>query len=335
MTSEDSKPHRVNESPFTFLRSRSLIERNTSSALTGLAEWFEEMLAVLGPRTGNRARSRVYAREELGNHEPLDTLAMRRAQIFFESGAAKTDSKMRVVFFVRECPEALGILEHAVGRILENSDFLKNPENCWVCPPQCMHILLAECTDRKSVPSLMNCSPVRLKLVRLVWRRNGSLWAQWGVERGNIDRLRMDIRLMIGGGQIYEGEGEDLKKCRPLSVETLLLTAVHTPNSLDFRQVRSITEKINMEISGTIADFYKATVIRNFLGSIGRELPLMKSYPKTDGDVSRLLWGLHLLRHSASIKRIVLEGIGVFAIGVSIGFLTVKHRNSFFKIFRL
>ena len=360
-------PHRAHESPLTFLRSR---ERQVVSEIS---YWADETFAVLAASRGAAARNKIFARQEIGPHEGLDTLAVRRLQRFFtwieigkqqgspqeghldeipedQPDSAPSSPSHRPLaavgrrsprpetsycLFFRESPAALGILEHAIERILAVSDFLRDPANAWVCPPHQIHIPLTSTAgrkqgaeDREMIASLISAtSPITLNLHRLVWRRNGTLWAQWAVEKGNIDRLRADLRIATGTSHQFEMDGEDPTKNRPLAVESLIMAVVHTPSGSDFRGLRAVTDVLNEELSGTRVEFLNVLRVSGEVTPIDRvgvsydKLSLMREYPRVEGDINRILWGLHLIRWSPSVRRIALQGAAATGISLWAGWM--------------
>ena len=178
-----------------------------------------------------------------------------------------------------------------------------------------MHILLtASCHSGEDVAVMCaNSSPVELKLERLFWRRNGTLWAQWSVTRGNIDRLRLDLRIATGAKweDTFTEDHEDPTRCRPLLVEALVMAVLHTPSHSDFKTLRATTQRLSEEFKDTRATFHSIQRVISQQTPIDRSgpfesLPLLDHFPEMTGDISKILWGFHLLRHSPSLKRVAL-----------------------------
>ena len=285
-----------------------------------------------GSRTGWRFRvRRLYetADLELQVHETLDTLAVRGPQTWFSwqhsavAGASarlavKPDNRKSYVLKLKDDDVAVAVLTNVVERIAETVPFLADPNNCWTCEASEMHILLSSHSARNDLldltPARRVClcsSPVELRLAKLVWRRNGTLWAQWRVVRGNVDRLRADLRVVSGASVAgtFARTTEDPTRTRPFFVECLVMAVLHKPSSGDFRAVRALTEQLSAAFADTPCLLKHVYRLRSELCPLDRTglydvLPLMSQFPVIEGDLNRLIWGAKVLQASPCVRRI-------------------------------
>ena len=324
MDARHHPPHREHESPLTFLHAKSSSGSLSSTSLFSSVQRFsKEVVAAMTRRGGDLVREHAYKETALEEHETLDTLAVRRLQSFFRwtpiGAVARASLQPGMSYCLILGCASYGapsdILEHVAERLLEASPFIQNPANAWICPPDRMHILLSTAGQSSDDVGVMcaNSSPLELKLERLFWRRNGTLWAQWSVTRGNIDRLRLDLRIATGAkwDDTFTDDHEDPTRCRPLLVESLVMAVLHTPSHADFKTLRATTHRLSDEFKDTRATFHSVQRVISQQTPIDRSgpfesLPLLDHFPEMTGDISKILWGFHLVRHSPSLKRVTL-----------------------------
>ena len=169
------------------------------------------------------------------------------------------------VFFLRDAQEPVAMIsiEHTVEELLERCVFLRDPGTTWVSSPDRLHVVLGSTIDPRVSIELKNCrsviensSPITLRLHRLIWRRQGTLWAQWHCIDGNIDRLRADLRIASRGEKFFTGNPEDdPTRSRPFAIETLVMSVLFKPTRDEFNQLEIVTGEMQRMFEGVIAKF--------------------------------------------------------------------------------
>ena len=239
-----------------------------------------------------------------------------------------------------EQPVARISIEHTVEELLERCAFLRDPGSTWITRPDRLHVLLAT-TDhpnvtreerrcRRLIHSLTG--PVELKLHRLMWRRQGTLWVQWHCVGGNIDRLRADLRIASGGRieQVFTGSPEqDPTLSRPFAVETLIMAVLNKPTKDEFLQLKTVTGEMQRMFHGVTATFTNVARVSQIHDRLDRdgvmedeviEMGKPKRLPSAHAEsfMDRLDLGWDLMRTSPSVGRIcavVASGLLVSSVG--------------------
>lgn len=350
---------RANESPLTFIRA-------SGGAVSPISRhgWVErvlflgeESLACLNSESGRHYRECVYALLPMRAHEQFDTMAIRAVRTYFTNAELGDDENAPTVVVPRENFSLLGknersyllllreaeqpvaqiSIEHAVEELLERCPFLRDPGTTWICRPDRLHVLLATTTHESDACKavIQVTLPIELKLHKFVWRRQGTLWAQWHCTQGNIDRLRSDLRISSGGAiaQCFTpSPEEDPTLSRPFAVETLVMAVLLKPSREEFATLKIITAEMERMFEGVTARFAKVTRVSQIHDRLDREgtteesFPMHPTQPPQTTFLDRVDFGLSLVRTSPTVRRIVL-GVS-FSVACSVGlvFLVKKIR---------
>jgi hypothetical protein len=342
---------RVTESPLAYIRTSaaefepdgfSLTEEPTGPTFQAFFQnmffFSEEALAVLNAVSGTRYRQSVYGLLPMMDHEQFDSIGIRRTRSFFSveplgTGGSLAVPRMDSSAYVQRCyvlrlsnamePVGTISLQHVVEELLERCRFLRNPAVAWICRPHKLHVLLAMSNatnvvkEKRRCARIVNscCGPIELRLHRLVWKREGTLWAQWHCVRGNIDRLRADLRIASNG----------VLGSSPFSIETLVLAVLQKPNQMEYEEIQKITQDMQRMFEGVCVSFNSVSRVAQIHDQFERdgmdetEIALAPARISDGSFVDQLSFAWYLVRTSPSVRRIagmstlsVLGGICLF-----------------------
>lgn len=332
-------PRRITESPLTYIRTGS--EELTADSETKymfrrkfFSQYvlfpFEEAVAVLNSKSGSTYRRSIYGLLPMMDHEQFDTMGIRQTRQFFSieqfSGGFSAVPRMDPSAYIQRCylfrlakalePVGLISLQHVVEELLERCRFLRNPSVAWICNPDKLHVLLGSTShenvarEKRKCMRVINacCGPIDLELNRLTWRPDGTLWAQWDCTRGNIDRLRADIRIGSKGGIVSSP---------PFAIETLIMAILEKPNRNEFNEIQKLTEEMQQMFKGISISFNSVSRVAQIhdhleLDGIDEiEIALAPSRPVVD-DAAHA-W--YVATTSPSVRRV----IGLTCVGVLSG----------------
>lgn len=331
---------RITESPLTFIRTSGGSEEPTevepleleeSGFFQNLIFFSEEALAVLNAQSGSSYRQSVYGLLPMMDHEQFDTMGIRRTRNFFEiqplTGGSLAVPRMDPSAYVQRCyvlrlskavePVASISLQHAVEELLERCRFLRNPAVAWICRPDKLHIVLARTShsnvakEKRRCARVVNscCGPIELRLERFVWKRDGTLWAQWHCMRGNIDRLRADLRIASRGALTS-----------PFAIESLVMAVLQKPSHEEFETIQKITQEMQRMFQGVSASFNSVSrvgQIHDHLERDGMEETEIALAPSRNSDgsfVDQIGFAWYLTKTSPSVRRVVgMSSVSVLA----------------------
>jgi len=323
---------RITESPLTYIRTAASadteeiekFELEEPGFFQNLIFFSEEALAVLNAQSGSSYRQSVYGRLPMMDHEQFDTMGIRRTRNFFEIQplAGSTGSlavpRLDPSAYVQRCyvlrlskavePVASISLQHVVEELLERCKFLRNPAVAWICRPDKLHVVLARTShanvakEKRNCTKVINicCGPIELRLERFVWKRDGTLWAQWHCMRGNIDRLRADLRIASRGAL-----------SSPFAIESLVMGVLQKPSHEEFESIQKITQDMQRMFQGVQASFNsvsRVAQIHDHLERDGLEETEIALAPPRNSDgsfVDQLSFAWYLTRTSPSVRRVV------------------------------
>ncbi len=255
------------------------------------------------------------------------------------------------VLFLRDAQEPIAriAIEHTIDELLERCPFLRDPSSTWISRPDRLHVSLAFTTDSNVSREEKNCKYViensdqmELRLHKFMWRRQGTLWAQWHCVRGNIDRLRSDLRIASRGSNVFTDTPEDdPTSSRPFGIETLIMSVLFKPTKDEFTQIQLVTDEMQRMFSGVVARIDRVHRISQLHDRIDKEsvngvdeyFDLVKTQlqnrPIDESFVDKLARGIHLLNTSPSVFRLALvwSAAGVCIAAGSFYYL-VKRRSS-------
>jgi hypothetical protein len=217
-------------------------------------------------------------------------------------------------------PVALISLEHAIEELLERCTFLRDPGTTWVCRPDKLHVLLATTAASNVTQEERECrrvaastpAPVELVLHRFMWRRQGTLWVQWHCVKGNVDRLRADLRMASGGASrltFTNRPEEDLHLSRPFAVETLVMALLQKPTKEEFAQLTAVTKDMQRMFGGVSARFSKVSRVSRIHDRLDRDgldeslIQMDTTVRPTDSMAEQLEYAFFIARTSRSVRR--------------------------------
>lgn len=409
---KNSRTHRANESPLTFIRSSpppgpldqhlansSFVTSRiwSSSSSPPIVEFIrrkfehamffaEESVACLNSDSGTHFRNTVYDLAPMLEYEQFDTMAVRKIRSLFTAIVPGTSEQANLefltseeeagedepaaspgqqlvaiprmdpncygdrwyVFFLRDAiqPIAKIAIEHTIDELLERCSFLRDPACTWISRPDRLHVSLAFTTDtnvtreqRECKLVIENSEEIDLRLHKLMWRRQGTLWAQWHCVGGNIDRLRSDLRIASRGGMMFTDTPEDdPTMSRPFAIETLIMSVLFKPTKDEFLQLKIVTDEMQRMFSGVVAKLNRVHRIGQLHDRIDKEsvneveefIDLKKiniSETRADSFVDRIGKAWFLIRTSPSVFRISLvwSSTGLF-IAAGTLFYLVKRK---------
>jgi hypothetical protein len=361
-TPPSGKNRKVTESPLTFIRTIDTDEKSVRSpqnvilkAVNDLLFVFEESIAVLNSQSGTLYRRSLYGLLPMMEYEQFDTMGIRLLRKLFSemvldesaslvSAVPRLDPEAYIersyVLRLSQASDPVGVIsiQHAVEELLERCEFLRDPSATWICRPDKLHVLLASTSrdhdvakEKRRCAAVINtsCGPIELQLERFMWRRQGTLWVQWHCKKGNIDRLRADLRLASRGrvNETYTGSPDEGLLSRPFTIETLVLGLLEKPHPDEFVQLRKVTDDMQKMFQGICVSFNSVTRIAQIHDRLERdgldETHLALAPARLNGndnvswvDRAGLAW--HLTRTSPSVRRIagfstvtLLAGLGV------------------------
>ena len=217
-------------------------------------------------------------------------------------------------------------IEHAIEELLERCPFLRDPSTTWVSRPSKLHVLLATTSSSNVTKEIRQCknvahasSPIKLKLKRLIWRRQGTLWVQWHCSQGNVDRLRADLRIASGGtvSQTFTPLPEENPSLgRPFALETLVMATLQKPTKEEFAQLVRVTSDMQRMFEGVTVKFSKIARVCQIHNQLDRDalngeqtLIDLATNPHKHAEsfVDQLSRAYFLTTHSPSVGRIVLS----------------------------
>ena len=404
---KNSRTHRANESPLTFIRSSPppIAAVNPPSSRVWSASpslpivesirrkfehamfFAEESVACLNSDSGTHFRNAVYDLQPMLEYEQFDTMAVRKIRAFFtavvpggdmhgsmefltseeevesdEPAASPRTSPAPLVaiprkdpncygdrwyvFFLRDAQQPIAriAIEHTIDELLERCPFLRDPSSTWISRPDRLHVALAFTTDANVTREAKQCklviensNEIELRLHKFMWRRQGTLWAQWHCVGGNIDRLRSDLRIASGGSMMFTDIPEnDPTSSRPFAIETLIMSVLFKPTKDEFSQIQLVTDEMQRMFAGVVAQLDCVHRISQLHDRIDKEsvngidefFHLKKENHRGDDSfVDKLARTIHLLQTSPSVFRIALvwSTAGLCMAGASVFYL-VKRR---------
>ena len=257
------------------------------------------------------------------------------------------------VLFLRDASEPIAriAIEHTVDELLERCWFLRDPSSTWISRPDRLHVSLAFSTDQNVGREQKECKfviensdEIVLKLHRFMWRRQGTLWAQWHCVSGNIDRLRSDLRIASRGCELLtDTPEEDPTMSRPFAIETLIMSVLFKPTKDEFNQLQTVTDEMQRMFSGVVAKINCVHRISQVHDRIDKESvsgvdeyfdlkkPDLENNLLSDDDsfVDKLGRAIHLLQTSPSVFRIaaIWSTTGLVLGGVSVFYLAKLRRS--------
>jgi hypothetical protein len=232
-------------------------------------------------------------------------------------------------------PVATISIEHVIEELLERCSFLRDPGSTWISRPDRLHVVLAATESVNVTREIRRCkrvlsgsAPIELTLARLMWRGQGTLWAQWHCTGGNIDRLRADLRIASGGSasKIFTScPNDDPTLSRPFAVETLIMAALFKPTKDELEELKKVTAEMQRMFQGITAKFESVSRVSRVHDKIDKEggeeveFVLEKATGETSGTVSfvdrfDLAW--FLVRKSPSCQRIAVSVTGAVVLGL-------------------
>lgn len=246
-----------------------------------------------------------------------------------------------------EEPVAIISIQHAIEELLERCAFLRDPSTTWVCRPDKLHVLLATTSHANVTREERQCkkvahatSPLKLKLKRFMWRRQGTLWVQWHCAEGNVDRLRADLRIASGGtvSQTFTASPEE-NPCigRPFALETLVMATLQKPTKEEFAQLVRVTSDMQRMFEGVTVNFTKIARVAQIHDQLDRdalngEQSLIDLAPnpvkRAESFVDHFSRAYFLTTTSPSVGRVVLTSgfSAIFVAAVATAFIYRKFR---------